>query len=257
MKAFKKKFSENSFVICWSVASWIILIAILYFFPVEFSSYKNTDRLAPVWHLITMTGGAIGVSIILPGIFVYLHYKFRNKTRKLKSAYSFTLIILLVELLIAGSTLYFVKNIFKNPRPSQLYLSEKGNINLDGKEFLDMVPEEKMKIIRSKIDDNNILSEIYPPILDSWINDSGYSFPSGHSETAFFLGTVLSFIIFKTSSKKFYSLIPFVWAVAVCLSRVVIGIHFPFDVAAGALIGLAASNILIALPGVNDFFSNH
>lgn len=58
-----------------------------------------------------------------------------------------------------------------------------------------------------------------------------FSFPSGHSSAAFALATLLSLCI----GGPLVGLL--MWATSVALSRVVLGVHFPGDVAAGALIG--------------------
>ena len=61
----------------------------------------------------------------------------------------------------------------------------------------------------------------------------GYSFPSGHTSTAFATATSLSM-----EYPKWYVIAPsFVWASAVGYSRMHLGAHYPSDVAVGAMIG--------------------
>ncbi len=61
----------------------------------------------------------------------------------------------------------------------------------------------------------------------------GPSFPSGHTSGAFALATSLSI-----SYPKWYVIIPtFLWAGAVGYSRMDLGVHYPSDVLAGAIIG--------------------
>ena len=60
----------------------------------------------------------------------------------------------------------------------------------------------------------------------------GYSFPSGHTSTAFVTATSLSM-----EYPKWYVIAPsFVWASAVGYSRMHLGAHYPSDVAVGAII---------------------
>ncbi len=60
-----------------------------------------------------------------------------------------------------------------------------------------------------------------------------YSFPSGHTSSAFALATSVS-IAFP----KWYVVAPsFLWASAVGYSRMDLGVHYPSDVLAGAIIG--------------------
>jgi membrane-associated phospholipid phosphatase len=61
----------------------------------------------------------------------------------------------------------------------------------------------------------------------------GYSFPSGHTSLAFATATSLSM-----AYPKWYVIAPsFVWASAVGYSRMHLGVHYPSDVLAGAIIG--------------------
>ncbi len=58
-----------------------------------------------------------------------------------------------------------------------------------------------------------------------------FSFPSGHSSGAFLLATCLA-ITFGAPVTAVY-----LWACGVALSRVILGVHFPGDTFAGAIMG--------------------
>lgn len=62
---------------------------------------------------------------------------------------------------------------------------------------------------------------------------SSYSFPSGHAANAFVLATALT-----VTFPEWYVATPaYAWAASVALSRLWLGVHYPSDVAVGALIG--------------------
>lgn len=64
------------------------------------------------------------------------------------------------------------------------------------------------------------------------------SFPSGHAQTAFAVATYLA-LLFRPWSPWIL-----LTALAVGLSRVYIGVHFPLDVLAGAAIGAGTSSLI-------------
>jgi undecaprenyl-diphosphatase len=70
-------------------------------------------------------------------------------------------------------------------------------------------------------------------VFEQWRTNS---FPSGHAQTAF--GTVTAVSCYY---RGWYSGPIFVIAAAVGLSRIYLGVHFPLDVAGGALVGVCCS----------------
>jgi membrane-associated phospholipid phosphatase len=71
------------------------------------------------------------------------------------------------------------------------------------------------------------------PEIEKLSSAGGYSMPSGHTSIAFATATSLSM-----AYPKWYVIAPsFVWASAVGYSRMHLGVHYPTDVVAGALIG--------------------
>lgn len=71
------------------------------------------------------------------------------------------------------------------------------------------------------------------PDIDRATSVTGYSFPSGHTSTAFSTATALSI-----AYPKWYIIAPsFLWASSVSYSRMHLGVHYPTDLLAGAVLG--------------------
>jgi undecaprenyl-diphosphatase len=69
------------------------------------------------------------------------------------------------------------------------------------------------------------------------------SFPSGHTSSSFATATALS-----RAYPKWYVIAPaFLWAGSVSYSRMYLGVHYPTDVAAGAVIGTGSAFVLQSL----------
>ncbi|WP_194755334.1 phosphatase PAP2 family protein [Aliidiomarina indica] len=68
-----------------------------------------------------------------------------------------------------------------------------------------------------------------------------FSFPSGHA-TAAFLFAALVIASFPVWAPLFYG-----WATLVAISRVALGVHYPSDVIAGAILGTAIAALVVAL----------
>jgi undecaprenyl-diphosphatase len=69
--------------------------------------------------------------------------------------------------------------------------------------------------------------------IDKLANESTPSFPSGHTSSAFCTATSLSLVY-----PKWYVIVPaYSWAALVGYSRMHLGMHYPSDVLAGAILG--------------------
>ena len=66
-----------------------------------------------------------------------------------------------------------------------------------------------------------------------------YSFPSGHAASAFLFAVFLSLVYWRGRRRLEVPVALNLFAAGVCVSRVYVGVHYPSDVLAGAIIGVA------------------
>lgn len=70
------------------------------------------------------------------------------------------------------------------------------------------------------------------------------SFPSGHAMSSFACALVLARVAPRLAVPAF------VLAVAIAVSRVYVGVHYPLDILAGGLLGLGVATALLRLPAI-------
>jgi len=82
-------------------------------------------------------------------------------------------------------------------------------------------------------------AEDYPMDIFPYRDMRGRSFPSGHTSMAFATATSLSLEL-----RKWYVVVPaYLWAGSVGYSRMYLGVHYPTDVLAGAVVGAGSAYI--------------
>ena len=86
----------------------------------------------------------------------------------------------------------------------------------------------------------------YPDIM-AYETETDFSFPSGHTSLAFATATALSL-----KYPKWYVIVPgYFWACSVGYSRMNLGVHYPSDVLAGAILGAGSAYVTYQ---INNWF---
>jgi len=87
----------------------------------------------------------------------------------------------------------------------------------------------------------------YPGVINPYTTEQSRSFPSGHTSLAFTTATALSM-----KYPKWYVIAPtYFWACSVGYSRMNLGVHYPSDVLAGAILGAGSAFVTYK---INDWF---
>ncbi|NLI72208.1 MAG: phosphatase PAP2 family protein [Bacteroidales bacterium] len=87
----------------------------------------------------------------------------------------------------------------------------------------------------------------YPDIIEPYKMMTSYSMPSGHTSLAFATATSLTL-----KYPKWYVIAPtYFWACSVGYSRMNLGVHYPSDVIAGAVLGAGSAYLTLL---INDWF---
>lgn len=124
-------------------------------------------------------------------------------------------------------------------RPNILALAEDGTLALEADDFYALGDKQDRRLhLEAHLD---ALDEpLAPTVRAHWIEETGYSFPSGHSLAAmtfasFFLAIGL---VWMTGWRRALVFCFPAWALLVIYSRPLLRVHSPLDVSVGALEGL-------------------
>jgi len=77
------------------------------------------------------------------------------------------------------------------------------------------------------------------PNVDLLVRETGSSFPSGHTASSFAAALVIGLKYhIKSKGKKYWLIYPLIaFAMIVGFSRIYVGVHYPYDVIGGAIVG--------------------
>jgi len=146
-----------------------------------------------------------------------------------------------------------VKEALKIPRPNIVYLAGANGIGPLG-----MSPEEfygkgdkdaRSELLRKTLETEPPPLKLGPAIRDHWIEETGYSFPSGHAFAAMFFATFFLSVgvLYISTPQRWLSYLLLPWALAVCYSRLILRVHTPTDITVGGLEGLVLGFVALLL----------
>lgn len=144
---------------------------------------------------------------------------------------------------------HLIKTTTRVVRPSHTFMVQNTKFNSKLDSIYNLTNDNKRAFFKSVItSDTTTFKAIDERILNHWVEEMGYSFPSGHSFNAFLLAGIIAFGIYQNAPtrRKWLCTIPLIWASLVALSRVALGAHSALDVSVGSAMGLILSYSLMS-----------
>lgn len=233
---------------------------IVWLSPIAFTAIHVGSKWGLLAFGFTTSGGPIGFLILL--LLTGIAYTLSEKSLKGK------LIIFLksvVSLVIVFGVLAWVnesvtKPILKLQRPSHVYMLKQVN-ELDKIDYLYTLSKKERGAVFAEIlkEDPSKFADIDKKIQNHWIEEAGFSFPSGHTFNAFLFAMVISYAIYfnrnRPKLRKLFFL-PFIWALSVGVSRVAMGVHTALDVSAGASLGIVLGMLFLYIDFTRHWLTN-
>ncbi len=207
--------------------------------------FDLTTGFATACYWATQSGGTIGSPII--GVLFLVLLVTRQGITAAQRALEIALVVIIVTVFAGGGAAlneHGVKSVLKVPRPNIVYLAGEngaGPLGMSPQEFYALGDKEaRREPLRKTLEAEPSPVKLGAAVREHWIEETGYSLPSGHAFSAmffatFFLAAGISYIATRRRW-LFYLLLP--WALAVCYSRPILRVHTLPDIAVGALEGL-------------------
>ena len=251
-------FRNHKRAILLNIGAWLVMVLMLFCLPIAFCGYERGDWDTNFWYFLSESGGVYGTALLvtlLCAVFAAMRRTWKKRIASFVASFGFFVLVLGG---IAYTNEYGLKPLLRKPRPShQFLLSRPGQDTTLLRQYYHQEVAQRRAYLQQFIRANpDKVKAISPRVLNHWVQEAGYSFPSGHSQNAFLLGSILVFWLWRVlpAHKSFWLIVPITWAVLVCLSRVALGVHTETDVALGAASGLVLAYIFSLAGLLNRLF---
>ena len=172
---------------------------------------------------VTSPWGAI-TSIVLFGWFLWC-LRFRWRPALALAG------ILLAALLLGQGLKAVIKHQVREPRPYVMWMAK--TYNLDDQSFYALSGKARAKLIKKELENERLIPHW---LRRHWQHETGFAFPSGHTVFAASWALLALGLLWPRRHYTSVALI-MLWSVLVMSSRLVLGMHWPRDVAMGIVLG--------------------
>ncbi|MCV9877612.1 phosphatidylglycerophosphatase B [Brenneria izbisi] len=140
------------------------------------------------------------------------------------------LVIMVITVLIGQGVKSGIKEWVKESRPFVVWLEEKHQI--DDRYFYSLPRKERGELVRSQLESEQ---QIPTWLRQHWQFETGFAFPSGHT---MFAATWALLAVGLLWARRHYKTVValMIWANAVMVSRLILGMHWPRDLIVATLI---------------------
>jgi phosphatidylglycerophosphatase B len=226
----------------------LLLCAVWLFYP-EFTACPKDSLWCTICYWTTESAGRIGTFYVVVAACVL--FASGQPTARGKALIFIRSMLTLIVLLSSFAYLneHAIKTSVRASRPSHSYIVKQTPFNEKLDSIYTLAETDKRIFFKRLISADTItFSSIDPRVLNHWVEETGYSFPSGHSFNAFLLAGIVAFAIYQRvpKSRRVLCLIPLLWASLVALSRVAMGAHTAWDVSVGSAMGLVLAYSLMS-----------
>ena len=232
-----------------AIATWM-LIPLTFLLPLIDSTrapyFDLTRTFSQLAYWLSQSGGKSGAPVVAVLMLIFLVTRAGiTFQRRWKEAGIVAVVATLCAWGGAALNEYILKTELKIPRPNIIWLAGEngsGPLGMSPEEFYEIGDKEtRGKALAKVLSGVPEPVPLSPAIEAHWIQETGYSLPSGHAfSVMFFASFLLALAATYLTTKRvwlFYLMLP--WALAVCYSRPILRVHTPTDIAFGGLQGLA------------------
>ncbi|AEY02127.1 phosphatidylglycerophosphatase B [Oceanimonas sp. GK1] len=181
---------------------------------------------------LTLTVGKLGIGLTLLVLSAVTLHRWRRRPGQL----AVFLICLLAALGGAFITKTVAKVYFKEPRPYVLWLEQEGKLADSRSFYASPEAERETQLARSLLSVNE--AQIPGWLKHHWQEEVNYSFPSGHAIAAMTIAGFFCLLLGYRRQPSWMMVTLAGWAVAVCYSRLLLGLHWPADILASSVLGV-------------------
>jgi phosphatidylglycerophosphatase B len=228
---------------------YVLLVCAVWLFYPEFTACSRDSLWCTFCFWTTQSAGRIGTIYVV--IAACIFFAVGQRTARGKALVFIRSLLALIVVLSSFAYLneHLIKTSVRIARPSHTFMVRNTKFNSKLDSIYGLADNNKKVFFRNLVSSDPVtFGAIDERILDHWVEEMGYSFPSGHSFNAFLLAGIIAFGIYQNTSKRrrWLCVIPLLWASLVALSRVAVGAHSALDVSVGSAMGLILSNTLMS-----------